>query len=473
MEIQVITFISWLLFLQMGPSLTSPQIQMQMWTTVGASVIMPCNINTNGDFTWKKNGVTYARRLNSQINYGSLAESSRISFPHETKLKNYSMQLVNIKLNDFGKYYCDEKLIINLVIFDISVSPSTNLIASENLNLSINSAPENMMGLRITWETPRRGKIEDKRGITVANVQINDGGTYNCHLWIDGENKATFSRHISVSGFYPSSEIIYISEDSPALIPWVFNFNVRETAVRNKISAVSGSISYSNDKSSSPSLVSSLTVDSGGACWPERCAESKKEQPDNLSFHHLKPKAGWYHLEIQLEQEKRKTKLAMDVCLVKLTVSDVPRQLLMEAVVTLTCQASCANDNSTLYWHHENSNTVKHGQRGKPVVSWAITAVPEFMGVWICSVRIGGKIMLSTNVTLELEATFLKSQSLVWMLVGGGHPALVGMVTIVILAARCRRKRRARRGAWILMNLDQQRRCQCKGFAPMRLREKD
>ncbi|XP_018080534.1 T-cell surface glycoprotein CD4 [Xenopus laevis] len=474
MEIKVITFTFYLLFLQMGPSLTSPQI-LQMWKTVGESVVMPCDTYNNGDYTWKIDGGTYVRSLLTQKTYGSRADASRISFPYETTKQNNSMKLTGIRLGDSGNYSCDQKMIIILVIFEISVSPSTNLIVSEDLDLSIKTYSKTMTGLRTLWETPGRGNIEGKGEIKVPNVQITDGGTYNCRVWIDRENEATFPLLISVSGFFQTSKMIYIPKDSPAWIPWDFNFNVRETAVANGVTAVDGSISYSNDKTKIPSVISSLTVNSG-ACWPDRCREGKKEHPRNLSFFLRKPKTGWYHLEIQLKQGNRQKKnLSMDVCLVMLTVSAFPsQQLPLEAKVSLTCQTSCIDANSTLYWHHVKSNTEKHDQRGKSSFSWDLTAVPESMGVWICSVRVGGKIMLSNNITLELETTFIKSPSFVWVVVGGGAILiLVGTVTIVLLAARCRRKRRARRGAWILQNLDQQRRCQCKGFAPTRLREKD
>ncbi|XP_075208328.1 T-cell surface glycoprotein CD4-like isoform X1 [Anomaloglossus baeobatrachus] len=432
---------------------------------IGNTVSLPCNKPSEGDVEWLKGGKTVIKYRGSRKTFGSAAKDAKSYSILSDKTNDLTVMDVNLK--DSGTYTCKiqntEIRTVELFVFEVSVFPSDNLLPSEDLVLDL--TPSSIPGLQVSWE---------KNGIVMSNspkleennVQLN--GDYVCRLTMDGGNKLNITTRIRVSGFQDFPSIVYASNKSPVTILWIFTFEIRKGPMSSDTHVEEGSISYSSQ------ILNQLSVTEGAASWPEKKeAKEASEKPNDLSVQLLNPKHGRYQLEILLKIGDRRKKLTREVCVAGLTVSDSESDVPVDTNVPLHCNINCIESNQKLCWHQTNTNRETCGQEGKGSLIEEVTVGDEAENTWICSVNDGKKRIISANVTLTLQTDFLDlSNSLFWVTVGVGIFILILIVVIItLIIARNRRMRRARHRAWLLENLHQKRRCECKGFAPQRLRD--
>ncbi|XP_075071632.1 T-cell surface glycoprotein CD4-like [Mixophyes fleayi] len=392
---------------------------------------------------------------------------SRFSVPsHSTN----DLKVTNVQLSDSGTFTCiKEKYFrkVELLVIQVSVNPSADLISSEDLELTIKSSPGTISGLQVTWKKDGESISRDSK-LLKKNVQLVDSGSYVCHVKIDGANDVTIDTRIAVKGVVQSSAIVYMAGKHPITLPWIFNFKVRQIPLANEVGTVGGNIAYQSK------IIKELTVTSMAASWPETTdLKTPPEQLYNLSVSLSNPNTGHYEMAITLKIGGREKTLLTHVCLAKLAVSASHSGISMESTVNLLCNVTCIDKDHKLCWYHLKIGQEFCGQAGKSNFSKEVTVLPETVGDWTCGVVVGEERKVSANLELEAQPIFLDmSNYLVWVAVGVGVLVLLLIVvTITIMTARCRRMRRARYRAWLLQNIHQQRRCQCKGFASKLLKE--
>ncbi|XP_063819854.1 uncharacterized protein LOC135058245 [Pseudophryne corroboree] len=454
----------YLLYFQTCLSLAS---RVRIIAQAGGSASLPCNVMTEGDILWYKNERLLVRyqKLQKEYLYKD-KESNRYNVP--SRVTN-DLEVTDVKPSDSGTFTCNkEKNVIiqtvDLLVLTVSAYPSATLLVSENLRLTITSYPE--LPLQATWWKDGN-YIGIQTNLKKSNVQTEDSGIYMCQAKI-GDKTENINTSIKVKGFAPSPAVVYMSRKNPVNIPFIFNFKARETALSDDVSIAEGNVTYQSK------VIKKLTVDARAACWSKKCdSKAQPGNPNDLTLHLSKPMSGHYRMDIVLRINGRDKRLSRDVCVANITVSASPGNFTMESNVTLRCNVTCIDSDGKLCLHHANIGREICGQVGKSTLAKEITAMPETVGNWTCSVLVGAESMASANLILEVQPDFLDlSNYLFWVTVGAGVLVLlliIGIITIMI--ARHRRVRRARYRAWLLENLHQHRRCECKGFAPQRLRD--
>ncbi|XP_040177486.1 T-cell surface glycoprotein CD4-like [Rana temporaria] len=456
-----------LLYLQTYLSLASGE---RFLYKAGDRVTVPCGMNSPGDIEWKKNGTRIIKIEKGKTILGATKDKTnqqRFSVPDgATK----DLQISDIVLIDSGNYSCEEKnkasRTVQVLVLQVDAVPSVNLLASEDLMLTIKLPPGTSP--IVSW---RRGQktIADGPILKKDNVQIEDQGTYKAHVEIGDGLRKEIDVKIEVSGFSRSPSIVYISDRKRSLLlPWIFNFGVRKTPLEKEVRVLGGNVSFSSQK------IKEMADRGGAGCWEAECdTKISEEQSKDLSFTLTNPKCGPYRMEIHLQLGARKRRLTREVCVSNVTVSASPAFFSMESNVTLACSVTCLDPEGKLCWGSNLIGQKVCGAPGQRTFTKNITAVPETLGNWTCNVLIGGNIAAGANLTLEVTLSlFHPSGALFWVTVAVGVVVLLLLAVIVaVMAARCRRVRRARYRAWLLENLHQQRVCECNGFAPKRLRE--
>ncbi|KAM4636368.1 T-cell surface glycoprotein CD4-like isoform 1-T2 [Discoglossus pictus] len=427
----------------------------------GKSVILPCNLATGGDFTWNKDKVLVLNSRNQKRFYGTTYSSELCQI--RSQQGGISLELKKIRFSDAGLFKCFTAVgseSVQLNVLKVTTSAEI-LFPSDSLTLNIESSPKDIPGLKVWVEKPSGSKEEVKVGnpLNVAKVNVGHSGTYKYHVTLNS-NEATFTKDILVAGFYSTPNVLYLSGGSPVYISWKFNFDVLRPWLTTGIQVIKGQVSYSAEGANS-SLLSTLQHTGGAVCWPESCVD-KPSQLDNLGITIKKPKSGWYRMELEVKLAERGWRFQRDVCLGNLTVNALPshRILLDTSNINLHCAVNCDNPNGTLQWKHGDKE-VGPGGRGSLVLK--ISAEKNNLGVWTCSLTVGEKIVITANLTLEESIAFGVGSSLfLWVTVGGGVILLlICMLTIVLLTAQCRRKRRARLRAWLIQSLHENKTCEC------------
>ncbi|KAM5141145.1 T-cell surface glycoprotein CD4 [Mantella aurantiaca] len=337
------------------------------------------------------------------------------------------------------------------------------LLTSESLELTIETPPN--LSFTVSWWKDKK-KIADGLVLKKSNMQIEDGGTYTYQVEMDNKLEKVFETKIHVSGFYLTPSTVYTSGRDPVTIPWSFNFNVRLSSLEGDVRVVNGNITYLSQR------IKSLMVENGAACW-QKDSNTKPQDPKDLSYYLNNPKSGSYQMEVVLQLQNRQKHLSREVCVANLTVSTTKSFISMESNVTLQCDINCLDKDGRLCWYYNVIGREVCGLPGQKTFTKNITAVPETLGNWTCSVVIGQNTMVTANLTLKVTPGFLHlSNPLLWVtVVMGVLVLLITVVIVTVMTARCRRMRRARHRAWLLENLHQHRVCECNGFAPKRLRE--
>ncbi|XP_072280465.1 T-cell surface glycoprotein CD4-like [Pyxicephalus adspersus] len=437
---------------------------MRILAEVGKKTNLPCD-NTQGDIMWLKNGAFLFRFQRGKRFQSHSIDVSRFIPDQSTN----AMELDKVQLKDSGTYTCqkDKKTVytVTLFVFEVSGIPSFNLISSEDLVLKVTFSPEQVPALQVYWMKGDK-KIGKDTSVELKNVNLDHSGYYSCHIKIEGADEVKSSKEIKVRGFAPLA-IEYLQESKPVILPWRFNFKVRSTQNTNDAKVKGGKITYPSQ------VVKQLDVTQDTVRWPEE-RDIKTEDMQNLDIHLSNPKIGDYRMEIDLEMGGRTKKLWGNVCLAGLTVSSFSKQdVSTESSVTLLCQINCLDKNGKLCWQNMNIKHEKCGSPGQINLTEEVNVLPETSGIWTCSVVVNQKTIVSANETLEIKNGFLDlSGYKFWVLIGAGALVLLIIVMIiVIMVARSRRLRRAQKRAWLSQNLNQQKRCKCKGFPPQRLKE--
>ncbi|XP_068111175.1 T-cell surface glycoprotein CD4-like [Hyperolius riggenbachi] len=433
----------------------------------GKKVTLPCKMEPKGLIDWNKNGVLLLRysgyrRYLSQAAKAQGTDLSRFSVRSDT---TNDLEVTNVQLEDGGTYTCGKDKAtastVQLFVYKVVVTPSDALLMSEDLTLTVKLSPEQVPGLQISWKKDEQ-EMGSSNSLEVKNVDLSHQGSYFCQITMDG-GAGSCSTRISVAGFEPSPNIVYSSGLQSDTIPWDFNFNVRHMP---HVKVVGGSVTY---QSTTTDLV---IFKNGTHCWPKDCPSSYSGS--SLDVPLSDPRKGMYKLEVILELDKRERKLRRDVCVAVLTASKSSDDIIMESSVFLQCDINCIGDDGKLCWHSVNSDITECGSPGQKSLSTEVTVTPETLGEWSCNVMVRERKLISTSVTLELKPTILldTSNNLFWIIVGvGSFLLLVIVMAVTISIAHCRRVRRAQKRAVLLQNINQQRRCKCNGFSPMRLKE--
>ncbi|XP_040293298.1 uncharacterized protein LOC121004931 [Bufo bufo] len=438
-------------------------------TEVGKKVCLPCGKETNGDIEWFRNERVLMKYTKGNKYYGPKVEDkNRYSVPsHATN----DLTVTDVRTEDSDTYTCRHGTsvfrTVKLFVVQVSIRPSTSLLPSEDLVLELTPSSSSVPGLRVSWEKDGSVKSEDPE-LKVYNVQLNSSGDYVCRLKMDGGSGLDITRHIKIFGFHDSPSIVYTSGTNPVTVPWIFNFDIRSKPLSSDVHVVEGSISYSSQ------ILNQLHMTEGAAGWAAKShSKDASAKPNDLSVYLLNPKSGDYQMEIVLKIGNRMKNLTRKVCVASLTVSDSRSDIILDAQTPLQCRVNCIDINAKLCWNQWNTSHGICGQQGQSSLD-IVTAVNESEAIWTCSVIKGKERLISATVTLAVESDFLVlSNSMLWVAVGVGIVILLLIVVIITLViARNRRVRRARHRAWLLQNLHQQRKCECKGFAPQRLREK-
>ncbi|XP_040293690.1 roundabout homolog 2-like [Bufo bufo] len=458
-------FSLYLLFFLTGLTLVSNE---KIIAEVGKKISLPCAVSKNGDITWNKDGALFAKKGRMGLAYGKVSGSERFSIASGA---TNNLETANVQLSDSGTFTCAMVgavvKTVELVVFEVSAEPSGTLITSENLKLSVKSSP--VVKSEVCW-LKDGVKITDGVDLEVKNITIEQSGDYVCHIKMKDGVEAHFSKSISVKGFKSSPAIVYMSRKKSVTLPFMFNFNVKESPLQDDIGAVEGDLKY---LSNPPKTVQSLVVTSGAACWSLKCQPKMDPQDLNLSI--TSPRSGLYQMEILLQIGGRKKRLHKDVCVANLTVSTSHNNIVTEGNVTLLCGINCIDKDGRLCWRHTNRSYDICGPPGKDNLAKEITVLQETSGNWTCGVFTGENRLTSANLTLEIPLGFLDlSNALFWVTVVAGVIVFLIIVTVLtVIIARHRRVRRARYRAWLLENLHHHRRCECdyKGFAPQRLRQ--
>ncbi|XP_073409061.1 T-cell surface glycoprotein CD4 [Dendrobates tinctorius] len=446
----------------------SSALREKILAEVGNKVSLPCSKPTGGDIEWFKEQKILGCRNNKRFFGQGAKDKQRYNIPcHEAN----HLEVTELRTTDSGTYTCKylNNVIktVELFIFQVSVFPSTNLLLSENLELDL--TPSSVPGLKVSWE---------KNGIVMSNDpkleenNVQSNAVYVCRITMDGGNELSITTRITVFGFQDFPSIVYASDKSPVTLPWIFTFNIRKNPMSSDAHVEEGSISYLSQ------ILSRLSVTDGAASWPRKSDEKEaSEKPNDLSVHLAKPNSGKYQMEILLKIGERRKKLSREVCVAGLTVSKSESDVSMDAKVLLCCTINCIDRNKKLCWHQVKTERETCGQDGQSSLTEELTAGDDTKTTWTCSVTDGKNWLISANVTggsdLTVQSAFLDlSNPLFWVTVGAGVFILICIVVIITLViARNRRMRRARHRAWLLENLHQKRRCECKGFAPQRLRD--
>ncbi|XP_066454971.1 T-cell surface glycoprotein CD4-like [Eleutherodactylus coqui] len=435
---------------------------------VGKDVSLPCGKDTNGDIIWLKDKIPVIKYIKERKTYGSNAkDQTRYSVPsHRTN----DLSLKDVKMIDSGTYICQYQQTnirtVELFVFQVSVSPSTSLLLSEDLVMELTSSPSPVPGL-VSWEKDGTEQSTDPK-LEENNVQLNSKGLYVCRIKIDGGNKLDISRQITVFGFHDPPPIVYTSGKSPVILPWIFNFKIRDKLLLPEVHVEKGFITYQSN------VLNQLNVMEGAASWPATSNSRDATQISNdLSIHLLNPEGGLYRVEILLRIGDRKKNLIREVYLASLTVPVSNSDISPNTKVPLECKVDRIDIKWTLCWHQWQTSHEKCGKPGNQIWNTEVTAGNETVVTWTCSVTSGKERLASANVTLAVKPDLLDpSSSLFWVMVGVGiFILLLTVVFITLVIAWKRRVRRARHRAWLLENLHQQRRCECKGFSPQRLKE--
>ncbi|XP_069834962.1 T-cell surface glycoprotein CD4-like [Dendropsophus ebraccatus] len=439
---------------------------------VGKKVSLPCGYSSgiqNQDIQWNKDGSMFVKYTKVGKTGRRSAGSDRFTIPSRT---TNNLETTNVQLEDAGTFSCVKpdktETTVVLVVFEVSAEPSNILIMSENLKLSVKSSLT--MGFVVSWWKDDK-KIGDGPNLEVKNITVDQSGDYTCLIRMNDGSETRFLRAISVKGFSWSPSIVYTSGKQPIILPFLFNFKVRDSPLLGEVLAVRGHIKYISNP---VKILEKLTSNSGATSWSPKSEPpnfNPKSNPENLSFYIRNPKSGLYQLEIVLEIGKREMTLHKDVCVANLTVSKSHSSITSGYNVTLLCSVDCIEKEGRLCWRHVNKSYDICGPPGKEKLSKEITILPETSGNWTCGVFVGERRLASVNLTLEiLDLT----TTLFWVTVAAGVIVFFLIVTILtIMIARHRRVRRARYRAWLLENLHQHRTCECdyKGFAPQRLRQ--
>ncbi|KAM3912782.1 T-cell surface glycoprotein CD4 [Leptodactylus fuscus] len=376
---------------------------------------------------------------------------------------------MDIKLEDSGNFTCQygkSSRTVQLFVFQVLTFPSASLLVSEDLVLELKTSPSSIPGLQVSWEKDGITKLEDLK-LEENNMQLNSGGTYICRIKMGGGNSLDITRQIQVFGFHDIPSTVYTTGNNPVTIPWVFNFNIRSKPLVSGVHVVEGSIRYSSQ------ILNQLSDMEGAPGWPTNSnSKNGPEEVNNLSVQLLNPKSGKYQMEILLKMGDQKKNLTREVCVASLTVSDSQSGISPDTRVPLECRVNCLDINRNLCWHQQKTSHEICGQQGQRSLHIEVTAGNETEVTWTCSVTNGKERIVSADVTLEVKSFMDLSNSLFWVMIGVGIFIVILIVLIItLLIARSRRLRRARYRAWLLENLHQQRRCECKGFSPQRLRE--
>ncbi|XP_063291405.1 T-cell surface glycoprotein CD4-like [Pelobates fuscus] len=386
-----------------------------------------------------------------------------------------SLEIEKVRLSDAGIYTCESNSKSEnseLVLFELSATPSADLIMKETLSINIRSSKSEFT---LLWKVPSNiPAVKDltKNPLILSNVQPDFGGKYTCTVKMTGSKDVDFTKSIEVFGFLPAPDTVYAS-GSPVTLPWKFNFNVQDQPLGDGVKVIKGAVIHSEEKGKDGTIISNLNLTSA-TCWPHSCHKKiTSGLKSDLSYYLNKPKGGWYHMEITLELKNRRSELSQTICVAAITTSPSPNgKIPLNSPITLSCMVSCMPANGVLCWHkdHENDNTC--GQQGDTTIEVELDVLPEYVGNWSCSLLVEKQIM--ARQVLIIEAALPLQEIMLWSVAGGATVLLLVAVLIATLAvARCRRRRRARYRAWLLQTLHEQRRCECdsKGFIPRRLQE--
>ncbi|XP_069834965.1 T-cell surface glycoprotein CD4-like [Dendropsophus ebraccatus] len=434
----------------------------------GKQVSLPCDVQTDGDIEWHMDKGLLIKYFRSKRFHGPrVKDQTRYSVPsHITN----NLSLMKVGIDDSGIYTCQTgKSIlrtVELLVFLVSIQPSASLFLSEDLVLELKSKPSLVPRLIVSWKKDGTVKSSDHK-LEENNVQLNSAGSYVCHITLDSGHSLDITKWIKVFGFHDAPSIVYTTGNDPVTIPWTFSFNLRNKLMISDVHVEGGSIVHSY----SSQMISNLSVVSGNVNWLAN-SDSKdvSEKTNDLNIHLLNPKAGKHYMEIVLKIGDRKKILSREVCVASLTVPDSKSDLSPHTRVPLQCSVTCIDSNSKLCWHQWKTGREMCGQEGHNSFPIEVTTGNETEVIWNCSVTSGNKRLVSAMVTLELKSSPELSSTLFWVLVGVGIFILLLIVLIItIVIARNRQVKRERYRAWLLENINQQRRCECKGFAPKRL----
>ncbi|XP_018422861.1 PREDICTED: T-cell surface glycoprotein CD4-like [Nanorana parkeri] len=434
----------------------------------GKDAKLPCDLQ--GDVEWRKDNQLLVRRPKIRNGFVSPMKGKDDSRFKLSEDSTNNLDIIKVDVSDSGAYTCvkdKDTRTVQLIVLKVVAYPSKTLLASEDLTLTIEAPPR--MSLTVSWLKDQK-KISSEPVLKKNNVQIEDSGTYACQVRMDDGSGKTFATDIAirVSGFYRSPHIVYVSGKRPVTIPWYFNFEVRRTPLEKDVRVVSGNITHSLQ------MIKKLTAESGAACWDTPCSTKVQESSyRDLSYHLKNPKSGFYQMEVVLQLETRQKHLSREVCVGNLTVSASESVPSMESNVSLRCDINCLDTDKRLCWYFNVIGREVCGPPGQKSFTKNITAVPETLGNWTCSVMDGKNAAVSTILILKVTPGFFHpSNPLLWVIVAAGVLVLLFTVVIItVVTARRRRMRRARYRAWLLENLHQHRVCECNGFAPKRLRE--
>ncbi|XP_073451482.1 uncharacterized protein [Aquarana catesbeiana] len=428
-------------------------------------VNLPCGVESKGNIEWQRGGSLLIRyRTYQKFTNNALKDSNRFNVQnHSTS----DLEVSEVQRSDSGIYTCQRERstvlhTVQLLVFTVSATPSKNLFSSEKLKLEL--SPENVPGLQVYW-TKGDKNLDRGTSVEIKEVDLQSGGQYWCRIKMEGNEDLNISTTITVLGFYSaSSGIVYIQNPKSVILPWEFNFRVKS----NEVKVVEGKVTYPSK------IIQPLSTTGASVCWLESCS-SQTGHVNNLDLHLSNPEIGDYEMEIVLEMDGRRKKLQRKVCVASLTVSSSEADLSMGSTVTLLCETNCLDENGKLCWQNTNIKREKCGPPGKLNVTEDVTIIPETLGNWTCLIVVEEKTIVSANLTLavQVEAEFRNlSGYLFWVTIGVGVLILLLIVIIiVIVVARSRRMRRARKRAWLIQNIHQQKRCVCGGFPIQRLKE--
>ncbi|XP_077323237.1 T-cell surface glycoprotein CD4-like [Lithobates pipiens] len=431
-------------------------------TAENKKVNLPCGVASGGNIDWLRGGSLLIRYKGS-TKYGSHAIKDASRFNVQSHATS-DLEVSEVQRSDSGIYTCqkDKATILHtvqLIVFAVSATPSKSLLSSEDLKLEL--SPEKVPGLQVHW-TKDEKHLDRGTSLEMKEVDLQSAGQYWCHIKTDGNEELNISTTIRVLGSYSaSSGIVYIQNSKPVILRWQFNFRVKS----NEVKVVEGKVTYPSK------VIQPLSINGSSVCWLEGCGGNAY----SLDLHLPNPEIGDYQMEIVLEMEGRRKKLQREVCVANLTVSSSKDHLSMESTVTLLCQANCLDENGKLCWQNTNINREKCGPPGALNVTEEVTVIPETLGNWACRIVVKEKTLVSADLTLgiQVEAEFWNLSGYpFWVTIGVGVLILLLIVIIiVIVAARARRMRRARKRAWLIQNIHQQKRCVCGGFPIQRLKE--